>query len=64
MPAVVLKLFAGQGTRRMDGRTDKAVTYISLFGEHKSSERQTTFKPKMAPKLEHLKVEDFSQVSR
>ena len=30
MPTVVLKLFAGQGTERMDGRTDKAATIIML----------------------------------
>jgi len=30
MPTVVLKLFAGQGTKRMDGRTDKAATIIML----------------------------------
>jgi len=26
MPTVVLKLFAGQGTRRTEGQTDKAAT--------------------------------------
>jgi len=34
MPTVVLKLFAGKGTGRMAGRTDKAATrYASSFGE-------------------------------
>ena len=36
MPTVVLKLFVGQGTRQMDGRT-KWRLYASPFGEHKNS---------------------------
>jgi len=34
MPPVVLKLFAGQGTGRTDGQTDKAATICCPFGEH------------------------------
>jgi len=37
MPTVVLKLFAGQGTKRMDDRTDKAAaTICSPFVKHKN----------------------------
>jgi len=31
MPTIVLKLFAGQGTGRTDGRTDKAATIHVCF---------------------------------
>jgi len=33
MPIVILKLFAGQGTRRTDGRTKQRL-YASLFRGH------------------------------
>jgi len=38
MPPVVIKLFAGQGTRRMDRRTKQRL-YASPFGEHKKIRR-------------------------
>jgi len=37
MPTIVLKLFAGQGTGRTDGRTKQQLyMYASPFGEHKN----------------------------
>ena len=40
MPIVVFKLFAGQGTRRTDRRTDtwtKQLLYASAFEEHNNT---------------------------